>query len=328
VQRAYEDKKKPLKLIRKLFVYHDNRFDKVSDFASIRKSIVQEVIVGILCRDIAWRVNYKRERILGLKCLLYRTRGILQALRTSPYCQDGLIRCIIAPLEDLLNVSSWESEFFSEIELCFDEVKEFTPKPADLSLVASISPSYLTKIQEEFHKDRIIQAKFVLSQNIGYNGTYVGLGSEGVSLRVDGNIFKVFDLVHDRRMLPSEESLRFLNASYIDSDTPIITRKYYPGVTYRGGHNNVMIQLLRTWKSYGLCHTDLTPNSLIYDEKMQTLTVVDIGRDVNRSSDFNDMCKRAYLCVQFGSFGGNSKLSKTLRKWMREDTSSPVSITS
>mmetsp|Transcript_3483 Transcript_3483/g.7726 ORF Transcript_3483/g.7726 Transcript_3483/m.7726 type:complete len:90 (-) Transcript_3483:488-757(-) len=89
-----------------------------------------------------------------------------------------------------------------------------------------------------------------------------------------------------------------------------------------------MIQLLRTWKSYGLCHTNVTPNNLIYDEKMQTLTVVGIGRDVNRSSDFNDMCKRAYLCVQFGSFGGNSKLSKTLRKWMREETSSPVSITS
>ena len=325
-----------VEVCKQLFVYHDNRFDEVPTSSGIRKNIVQEICGGILCRGVVWRKKYKERRLLELRSWLYRVNGILQTLQNRSYCSKSMIRFLIIPLKEILDFDSWEAEVFSVIERTFGRLKDFVPNPADfksLHIAPAIAQDDMRVIKEEWNTARVDHARGVLVTLVGMeDGVFVGLGSEGVCFRVKDLVYKVFDQVESLNDLPSTEAIKLLNASYVKCDNfPfILKRPYYSGTLFRGNSGPAMIKLLREWKGNYLYHTNLTPDNLILDDQEEMLTIVDIGKDVHISTSsecyachFDDMCKRAFLCVQFGSYADNAHKLKKLKTWMRGDSTSP-----
>ena len=316
---------------KKLFVYHDNRFDPEPTPSSIRKIIAQEILGGILCREVKWRKRFKDNRLLEIRSWLARVKGLLVSLRNRPYCNDGLVRNFITPLEEVFDLEQWEKDVFSVIESAFTPLQEYQPKSVDfakLNSVIKFNAAESKAIEKEWNRERIGQALKVLKEASGKDGVYVGIGSEGVSFRVDNSLFKVFDLKHSRL---AARVVKMWGASYLACQalTPILERRFYEGESYRGGHGGAMVKMLREFKRMKLYHKNLTPYNMLLDEEDQMLKVVDIGRDVKfEGSDyvyqthFREMCKRAFLCFRFGEYARNPYTLLHLRQWMREEYTS------
>ncbi|KAL7554231.1 hypothetical protein ACHAWF_017646 [Thalassiosira exigua] len=117
-----------------LFVYHDNRFDEPASAEAVRKSIVQEVIGGILCRKVKFRKKYRDARLLELRSWFERVKGIITSLRNRPYCTDQLALNFIAPLEEIFHREKWEEEVFAVIERSFGaSLERYKPNPIDFA---------------------------------------------------------------------------------------------------------------------------------------------------------------------------------------------------
>ncbi|KAL7543213.1 hypothetical protein ACHAXR_012512 [Thalassiosira sp. AJA248-18] len=324
-----------------LFVYHDNRFDAAPTPAGIRKNVVQEVIGGTLCRDAKWRKTYIDTRLLEMKSWLARVRGVMISLRNRPYCTVELVRELIAPLEDILNLRKWEEEVFDVIERVCYSLQEYEPNPTDFARLNSFikfDVAEMKGIEKEWDRARIEEACKKLHEATGEDGIkFIGLGSEGVSFRVNDLLtgrdllYKVFDLAHSS--LPSHETITLLESSYLNCTEdlpPILIRPYYRGTLYRGGgHGMALVKMLRKWKQLNIYHSNLTPDNLLVNEIDETLTVIDIGRDVKYETlqhlyheSFRGMCKRAYLCFRYGQYASNPYALKQLKYWMRDDYSS------
>lgn len=320
-----------------LFVYHDNRFDIISSPSGVRRSIVQEVVGTILCRAIKWRKQYKDARLLEMRSWLARVKGILISFRNRPYCTEEFVRDFVTPLDEILESERWEEEVFAVVESTFDSLQGYEPNPADfaktnfakIDTFIKVDVAESKAIEKEWNRDRITRAHKVLLAATGKDGIYVGVGNEGVSFQLEDVLYKVFDLAHSS-LLP-KNAIKLLKSTYLSCPDlpPIMKRPFYSGTSYRGGHGLVMVRLLREWKSKNLYHTNLTPDNLLFNEKDQTLAVVDLGRDVSYerseylySPNFLAMCKRAFLCFRFGDYASNPYALSELKQRMREDYSS------
>lgn len=318
---------------KQLYVYHDNQFDSISSPTKIRRNVVQELVGGILCRDIKWRKQYKETRIVETRAWLARIKGLLVSLRNRPYCTGELVREFIAPLEEILDDETWENDVFAVVERTFTSLEAYRPNPTDFdtsNTFVKLDADETKNIEKEWNSARINQAQLVLHEAVDTEGSlYVGLGSEGVSFQVDDLLYKVFDLFDSN--LP-KKVVKLLNASYLDcpnSQHSILKRPFYQGTPYRGGNGLALVLMLGEWRSKKLYHTNLTPDNLILDEKEKILTVVDIGRDVDYEESeylyqgkFKDMCKRAFLCFRYGCYASNPYALQKLKQLMREDYSS------
>jgi hypothetical protein len=244
-----------------------------------------------------------------------------------------MITSLIAPLEDIFDCQCWEDEVFGVIETEFASLKKFEPTPADFSntpigqatagtIMIPIDETDKRELVRAWNKGRISAACDVLYEATGQIGEFVGLGKEGVSLYNNGSLYKVFDKVLD---LP-RKALYMLDVSFVENDglTPILRRPYCSGTTYEGGFGAALIRMLRRFKSKNLYHSNISPENLLLDVKSETLTVIDLGRDVRyeESPDlyeghFRDMCKRSFLCCRYGNWGSNGYTSKQLKNALR-----------
>lgn len=317
-----------------LFVYHDNQQDHIPTPTDIRRTVVEEVLGGILCRKRKHRESYKRQRILELRSWFIRLRGILLTLRHRSYTSDEMITSLIAPIEDIFDSQCWEHEVFSVIEGEFASLKNFEPTPVDFSKVSLDQGSVenvMIRIDEvdkkklvlEWNKVRIKAACDILYKSTGHIGEFVGIGKEGVSLCSKGFLYKVFDRVPE---LP-REALHMLGVSFVEStgSTPISRRSFYSGKMYQGGHGTALLQMLRSLQTKNLYHTNISPENLLFDVENQALTVIDLGRDIvyQKSSllyeeHFNDMCRRSFLCFRYGCCGSNGYMLKKLKIALRD----------
>lgn len=238
----------------------------------------------ILCRGVKYRKDYYEARLVELRAWLARVKGLLVSLRNRSYCNDELIVDFIRPLEEMLDDKKWEDDVFSVVERTFSSLKEYQPNPTDFaasSTFVKLDADEVNKIKKEWNSTRVDSALTMLHEVTGKQGiTYVGMGSEAVSFRVDETLYKVFD--QDSTKLPMK-IVKLLGSSYVGSchdRHPVLTRPFYSGTVYRGGHGVALVVMLREWKKKKLYHTNLTPDNLVLDENGQVLRVVDIGRDV------------------------------------------------
>ncbi|EJK68036.1 hypothetical protein THAOC_10832, partial [Thalassiosira oceanica] len=315
----------------RLFCYHDNRFDAISSPENIRKNIVQEVLGGILCREPKLRDRYKRMRLIQLEFWLHRVNGLLASLRNRPYFTEQMDEQLLQPLEKILNINKWRDEVFRVLQSNYRNLENFRPRPTNFSSpLASIDLNEdIRIIQLLWNSDRVEMARDVLTEVVGKRALIpVGIGQEGVSFELDGRLYKVFDQGDED--LPASATIAQLGCRYVGSQggVPVLVRDMYCGTHYKGGKTLAMIALLREWMNMSLYHRNVTPQNIINGVD-GVLRIVDIGRDVvceqSRAAylpHFVDMCKRAFLCHQFGSFADNPRKMLLLKERMREDLTS------
>lgn len=317
----------------KLYVYHDNQFDIIADPESIYKTVVEEVLGGILCRGVRFRESYKNGRLLALRAWHLRVKGLLLALRNRPYTTPAFIEAFVTPLEDIFVDQRWEAEVFSVIEREYVLIRDFNPSPVDFSnsdmeterAIIQINETIRNELVQEWNKTRICEARALLCCANESRGRFIGLGNEGVSFAAAGLLYKVFDK-SPRDMNISLSALEKSNASLVKctGSVLILKRSFYQGSLYRGGHGKAMVQMLQSMKNKKLHHSNISPDNLLLDHQENTLRVIDFGRDFHFGEEgsmyelhFQDMCKRAFLCFRFGRYAGNSFTLKKLKEIMR-----------
>lgn len=309
----------------KLYVYHDNQFDNVPDPAAMRKTIVEEILGGALCRGSKYRENYMAGRIVELRAWHIRIKGILIALRKRPYVTDEMVRSFIAPLENIFDDKKWEDEVFAVVEREFVANRNFHPSPVHFSKdgnhIIQIDEMTKKELVQEYERSRIDVAGDLLFKAIGAGGKFVGLGNEGVSFVVGKLLYKVFDRVHGF----SHEAAEKVEASVLEHDgsTLILQRRFYDGKLYRGGHGQAVVNMLRGMRIKRLYHSNISPDNLVFDDT-GTLHIVDIGRDLHYEEDmsvyeahFKDMVKRSFLCMKYGNYASNSFTNEKLKSICR-----------
>ena len=301
----------------------------------MRKSIVTEVIGGILCRDLKYRESYKEERLLELRAWLMRIQGILTTLRHRPYMTDDVIASFIDPIENIFNTEQWETEVFSVIENEFESVKHFVPSPTDFSSIppeipaeypiVEIDDTTKQEVLKEWNKIRINAASDTLFKVTGVSGEFVGIGNEGVSLVHGETLYKVFESRADD---VSVAALEKFGASIIEHDGPtlISRRRFHHGKLYRGGHGRGMVDMLKALRSLKVYHKNISPDNIVVHNG--NLNIIDLGRDLRLEEDqsvyheqFKDMCKRAFLCFRYGRLGNNSFTLQKLKIILRDPSS-------
>eukprot|EP00804_Cyclotella_cryptica_P019110 CCRYP_019447-RA/>CCRYP_019447-RA protein AED:0.50 eAED:-0.64 QI:0/0/0/0.66/1/1/3/0/1062 len=244
-----------------------------------------------------------------------------------------MITSLINPIEDIFDSQCWEDEVFSVIERGFASLKKFEPTPADFSNIplrqATVGKTMIQideadkkELVREWNKARIVSACGILYKATGQIGEFIGIGKEGVSLYNNGFLYKIFDKVTD---VP-RSALQMLDVSFIENEgSPLILRRsFYSGSTYQGGCGLALINMLRSLCSMNLYHSNISPENLLLDDKCETLSLVDLGRDFRHEESsllyedhFNDMCRRSFICFRYGHWASNGYGLKQLKNALR-----------
>ena len=134
-------KSKTIGVNESLFVYHDNRYDKIPSNSKLRKIMVQEICGAILCRDKN-RSKFEKKRINDLKCWILRVQGLLKTIRSRPYFNDEIEQKLILPLEELFEADCWKFEVIKPIHDAMKKIGEWNPEQPMGRIKISLSSNF------------------------------------------------------------------------------------------------------------------------------------------------------------------------------------------
>ena len=331
-----QTKSKKIEVSASLYVYHDNKFDKIPTPSAMRRAMVQEILGAVLCRKKEALRLFKDKTVLELKLWLSRVQGLLKCLRSRPYYNQTMDKEFVQPLEAIFNEDLWKQEVFDVVEREFERLKEFEPQPTDF---AFLSAELIRKsdMEEALFQWRRIEDALKTLQGSVAGPAFVGMGHEGVVFQANNYAYKVMDKVRNED-LPDPSILNEFGASLLEgTQKPVIKSPYiHGGRHYRGGHGCELLQLLTWMKVKGVGTQNIAPDNIILRNEQGgylALKLVDLGRDLFMRSasiscatqyeyeaKFTDMCRRAFLCFRFGSHANTVDGLKILKDWMRKSS--------
>lgn len=139
----------------------------------------------------------------------------------------------------------------------------------------------------------------------------LGMGSEGVVMRTQDRVFKVFDAWSKHEIATNVGTLRQIAATHCEAFPRVRAVHHVQGVIvlesvyensepYRGGHGPALLAALRALRAAGWTHTNVHPKNVRLTES-GAVRIIDVGRSIVARTDVDEelMIRRAFLSWRF-----------------------------
>lgn len=277
--------------------------------------------------------KYARERLAAYRLSFWRARGLARVLRNLiDECPWWLVQAPrgdraafdrfltlldrTAGLKHLRRVENGVEAglrtgdflgFLSEMESLHPE------RPA------AEAPSLRSWIEDQ----REAHARRLLERNLRTpGGARLGIGAEGVVLRVADRVVKVFDswtreqrhkaapVVAALRDNPTDGALPCVVAVHDWCEALAVEYRFEPSEPYSGGHGAKMLAMLQDLRSHGWVHSNISPKNLRLTAS--GLQLIDIGKSLEFATTPAEemMIRRAFLAWRFA---GRDDLANVMR---------------
>lgn len=266
--------------------------------------------------------KYATERLAAYRLSFWRVAGLTRVLANlvdskpwwletaQPNDVSALVRFI-----DLLKVVS-DPVHLKRVEQGVDDALEqgqFMEFLTDLERIhpECVSPS-LPFFRTWVESGREMQARKLLTRYLSRtNGVLLGMGEEGVVIRFDDRVFKVFDrwtsaqrskaapTVKALIRKPARGALPQVLTCYDWPEAFVAEYMFEESEPYTGGHGPRLVEMLQTMCRSGWVHSNISPKNLRLTKS--GLQLIDIGKSLEIASPLGQemMIRRAFLSWRF-----------------------------
>ena len=307
-----------------LYVLHESGRDSLALRGKLRSNALAETWGAVLCRSAADRAQYLHERVCAMHANNERIRGLLSLLRALGRTE---LKALISELELLFDAEAWESEVFLPLRNATLRSRMLAWSPLPLLEAWGDASQVVTRV---FSAECVMQRARVLDGQPSGELRFVGQGREGVVFRIGACCYKVFDTCVDAGS-ETDLALELLHQERVRSCERLVRNvlryEFVPGRTYRGGHGQAVVALLRHLRERKLVMTNITPANLVVahsaDAAAPQIEIVDLGRSWALYSRelWVSMCRRAFLCWRFGRWCTAREGEKQLKLFLSAERS-------
>ncbi len=240
----------------------------------------------------------------------WRIMGLIQSIRNATKeihteASDRILK-VCEDVERLYNIS--------KIDPLIGEIRNFNRKDLEefLNSLYKSQRNYSGKLPVYYSSKELKTVKKKIMEVYDLPEIrIIGQGYEGIVLSDGIYSYKYF---HYGSSFFKENQINFLKhnvmgrkfqkiANLIDiheeKNTLIFKKEYVKGQSYKGGHLNDMVDLIRECKSNNLVIKNLAPKNIVVEGN--EFRFVDLGNDIEPYTDeyFDKMCRRAYLTYRW-----------------------------
>ena len=313
---------------------HDKLLDDVVGYAFFRafeEHLEKHGAVGAFSeearRDIRGRMRkFAVERFAAYRLSLHRIRGLARALGrlldasgnerpwwlTRDHGEDTL-RALVGRVREGFTLEALRAvERGMHARLADPGVDAFLDDlgPALQSAAGAHGPAWTAWLAET----RVARARELCARHLGAAVDEVlGMGGEGVVLRVGDRMLKVFDgwsaadraahlgKLHHLRCHPAALALPRVLGVHETPEAVVLETAYEPSRPYEGGEGPLVVAMLRGLRESGWAHTNIHPKNLRVTAR--GLTLIDLGRSLEPLTPEGEarMARRSLLASRFAS---------------------------